>query len=85
MIQSQILNLLKDLKLKNKELTYLFITHDLELAKSFCDDIKHINKGKIIEYGLVEEVFNNPKTDYVKNIIEAFNKIKLRGGKNEKI
>lgn len=73
--QSQILNLLKDLKLKNKELTYLFITHDLELAKSFCDDIAIINKGKIIEYGLVEEVFNNPKTDYVKNIIEAFNKL----------
>lgn len=69
-IQSQILNLLLDLR-KNLDLTMIFISHDLSVVRYIADNIAVMNKGKIVEYGEAEEVFNNPQDDYTKTLISA--------------
>ena len=73
-IQAQVINLLKELQLKFK-LTYLFITHDLNIAKHMSDNIMVLNLGKMIEINKSNEVFNNPKNDYTKKLISSIPKI----------
>lgn len=69
-IQAQIINLLIDLKEKYK-LTYLFISHDLNVVKYLCDNVVIMNKGKIEEMGNIDEVFNSPKTEYTKTLLNS--------------
>jgi len=64
-IQAQIINLLIELKEK-LNLTMLFISHDLNVVKYLSDNIAIMNKGKIIEKGSSEEIFNSPKDEYTK-------------------
>jgi len=73
-IQAQVINLLKELQEKFK-LTYLFITHDLNIAKHMSDNIMVLNLGKIIEINNSYEVFNNPKNNYTKKLISSIPKI----------
>jgi peptide/nickel transport system ATP-binding protein len=56
---------------KEKGLTYLFITHDLNLAQSFCGRIAVMKDGKIIEEGVSKDIIENPKEDYTKQLINA--------------
>ena len=69
-VQGQILNLLQKLK-KEMGLTYLFITHDLKVVKHICSRIAVMYKGVIVESGPVWQVFNSPKNDYTKMLIES--------------
>ena len=69
-IQAQILNLLKDLQ-QDFGLTYLFIAHDLAVVRSMSDRIAVMNKGKLIEIGLAEEVYTKPREDYTKALLSA--------------
>lgn len=69
-IQAQILELLLQLRSK-LDLSYLFISHDLNVIRQISDRVIVMNEGRIEEEGLVEEVFNNPKTDYTKKLIAA--------------
>ena len=69
-IQAQILNLLMDLQ-KKINLTYLFISHDLAVVASICDRVVVMHKGSFIEIGPCDDIFNDPKMDYTKNLIEA--------------
>jgi ABC-type oligopeptide transport system ATPase subunit len=69
-IQAQILNLLKDLK-DNLNLTYLFISHDLNVVRYLCDRVVILFKGEVVEEGDIEEVFNNPKHPYTKTLLRA--------------
>ena len=69
-VQAQVLNLLNELK-KDLGLTMLFISHDLSVVRYMCDRIMVMNKGKIIESGLSEEVYNHPQTAYTRQLIEA--------------
>ncbi len=62
-IQAQIINLLMDLKEKFK-LTYLFISHDLNLVAYLSDKIAVMYRGKIVELGSVENIINNPIHPY---------------------
>ena len=73
-IQAQVINLLKELQEKFK-LTYLFITHDLNLAKHMSDNIMVLNLGKIVELNKSNEIFNFPKQDYTKKLISSIPKI----------
>ena len=69
-IQSQILNLL--LKLRDElDLTMIFISHDLSVVRYLADNIAVMYKGKIVEYGEAEQLFNHPEHDYTKKLIEA--------------
>lgn len=69
-IQSQILNLL--LKLRDElNLTMIFISHDLSVVRYIADNIAVMYKGKIVEYGEAEQLFNHPQHDYTKKLLEA--------------
>jgi len=69
-IQSQILNLL--LKLRDElNLTMIFISHDLSVVRYLADNIAVMYKGKIVEYGDGERVFNHPEHEYTKKLLEA--------------
>jgi peptide/nickel transport system ATP-binding protein len=69
-VQSQVLELMLELK-QEFNLTYLFITHDLWVARFLCDRIAVMNGGKIVELGATEEVFMNPKHPYTKSLLSA--------------
>ena len=73
-VQAQILKLLKDLQ-GEFGLTYLFITHDLNIAKHMSDNIMVLNLGKIVEMNKSNEIFNFPKHDYTKKLISSIPKI----------
>ena len=67
-IQAQILNLLMDLQ-REKNLTYLFISHDLGVIASICDRVAVMRSGRIVEQGPCEEVFKNPRHEYTKKLL----------------
>jgi peptide/nickel transport system ATP-binding protein len=69
-VQAQVLNLLNDLK-KDLGLTMLFISHDLSVVRYMSDRIMVMNRGKIVESGFAEEVYNHPQNSYTKQLIEA--------------
>ena len=69
-IQTQVLELMQSLK-DEFSLTYLFITHDLWVARFFCDRIAVMNKGKIVEIGPTEEIFTNPQHPYTQTLLGA--------------
>ncbi|MGC8598936.1 MAG: ABC transporter ATP-binding protein [Thermoplasmata archaeon] len=75
-VRSRILKLMIDLK-KEKNLTYLFITHDLATAKFICNKILIMYLGKIVESGPSGEIFSNPKHPYTIALMNAIPDMKL--------
>lgn len=69
-VQAQVLNLLNELK-GNFSLSYIFISHDLSVVKHFCDRIIVLNQGCIEETGFSEDLFEKPKSDYTRKLIDA--------------
>lgn len=69
-VQAQILNLLKELQL-NKGLSILFITHDLNVAAWFCDEIAVLYKGEVVETGTVSQVIHHPRSPYTAKLLRA--------------
>lgn len=72
-VQSQVLNLLNELK-NEFNFTYIFISHDLSVVKFMSDRLIVMNQGKIVEEGFSEEVYKNPQNDYTRYLIEAIPK-----------
>ena len=70
-IQAQILDLLLELH-RDLSLSYLFISHDLNVIYQICDRVMVMRRGSIIERGDVETVFNHPSEDYTKKLLAAF-------------
>ncbi|RZL38377.1 MAG: ABC transporter ATP-binding protein [Pedobacter sp.] len=69
-VQAQVLNLLRELQ-QEFGLTYIFISHDLAVVKHISDRMIVMNKGKIEEEGFPEVIYNTPKAEYTKKLIEA--------------
>ncbi len=69
-IQAEVLDLMLELK-REENLTYLFITHDLWLAKFLCDRIAVMNRGQIVEMGRTQEIFSNPQQPYTQELLAA--------------
>jgi peptide/nickel transport system ATP-binding protein len=72
-VQAQVLNLLNDLK-EQYGFTYLFISHDLAVVKYMADQLIVMNKGKIVEIGDADKVYESPERDYTKKLIHAIPK-----------
>ena len=69
-IQAQVVNLLKDLQ-KERNLTLLFIAHDLSMVKYISDRVAVMYRGKIVELGTPSNVYDNPIHIYTKSLISA--------------
>lgn len=69
-IQAQVVNLLKKLQ-KEKNLTLVFIAHDLSMVKYISDRVAVMFRGKIVELGSSDAVYNNPIHTYTKSLISA--------------
>lgn len=69
-VQAQVLDLMRDLK-NEFHLTYLFITHDLWVARFFCDRIAVMTAGKIVELGPTHTIFSQPQHPYTQTLLKA--------------
>ena len=69
-VQAQVLNLLNRLK-KDFGFTYIFISHDLSVVRFMSDRILVMYNGCPVELGDADEIFNNPKNEYTKKLINA--------------
>ncbi len=69
-IQAQIINLLKDLK-KQRDLTILFISHDLNVIRYLADRVGVMYFGELIEENTTSEIFNFPKEEYTKRLLNS--------------
>ena len=78
-VQAQVLNLLNELK-DEFGLTYIFISHDLSVVKYMSDRMVVMQGGKIEELGEADQIYEAPKTEYTKRLIEA-----IPEGKKENI
>ncbi len=69
-IQAQIINLLKDLQEK-RNLTYLFISHDLSVVEHISDSVGVMYLGNLVEYGSTEDIFSHPLHPYTQALFSA--------------
>ncbi len=69
-VQAVVLNLLQDLK-ASLGMSYLFVSHDLNVVRLLCDRVIVMRAGKIVEEGLTEEVMSDPKTGYTRELLAA--------------
>lgn len=69
-VQTQVLELMLELK-RDFDLTYLFITHDLWVARFFCNRIAVMHSGRIVELGSTHEIFTNPQHPYTQTLLQA--------------
>ncbi len=69
-VQKQVLRLINDLQ-KQFNIAIIFITHDLRVAAQISDYIAVMEKGLIVEFGTVKDVFNKPKHEYTKKLLDA--------------
>jgi len=69
-IQAQVMNLLKELK-KERDMTMIFITHDIALSSDISDKMAVMYGGRIIEFGTSEQVINDPKHPYTQKLLAS--------------
>ena len=70
LFQAQMVDLLRDIQRK-RDLTYLFISHDLRVVAALASHLVVMRHGKVVEEGLASELFANPKTDYTRALFAA--------------
>ena len=69
-IQAQILRLMRNLR-QELDLSYLFISHDLNVVYQLCDRVLVMKAGRIVEQGTIDQVFNHPQEEYTKKLLAA--------------
>ena len=70
LIQAQMVDLLRDLQ-KRRDLTYMFISHDLRVVAALASRLVVLRNGKMVEEGAASELFKNPKSDYTRALFAA--------------
>jgi len=69
-VQAQVLDLLKELQ-REFQLTYLFVAHNLDVVRNFCDRVAVMRKGRIVELASAKEIFAAPQHPYTKILLSA--------------
>jgi len=80
-VQSQIVDLLRDLQVRYK-LAYVFISHDLKVVRALSHRVIVMRNGLVVEEGVGEAVFENPQTDYARALMAAAFRIEAEGDEN---
>jgi len=68
-VQASVIETLKDLQ-ASTSVALLFVTHNLALTRSIADRVAVMRKGKIVEYGGIDNVFNSPKAEYTNRLLQ---------------
>ena len=84
LVQHQIIDLLAQLQ-ADLNLSYLFITHDLAVVRQTADDVAVMEKGRLVEHGRVDDLFDHPQQDYTKNLIESVPGLHIEIGTGENL
>jgi peptide/nickel transport system ATP-binding protein len=69
-VQAVVLNLLQDLK-DSLGMSYLFVSHDLNVVRLLCDRVIVMRAGQIVEEGLTKQVLSDPQSDYTRELLAA--------------
>src|SRR4051812_34548857 len=78
LIQAQMVDLLRELQ-RRRDLTYMFISHDLRVVASLASHLIVMRGGKVVEEGQAAELFKNPKTDYTRALFAAAFRLETAG------
>lgn len=76
-VQAEVVDLLRELQIKHN-LTYMFISHDLRVVRAMSHHVLVMKNGKAIEFGRSKDVFENPRQDYTKDLLDAAMNLKAR-------
>jgi ABC-type glutathione transport system ATPase component len=77
-IQAQILNLLRDLR-RDMGLTMIFVSHDLGVVRYLCDDIMVMNRGRLVERGGIDRIFEHSASPYTRELVAAMPTLRRPG------
>ena len=69
-VQAVVLQLLDRLK-RDLGMSYIFVSHDLNVVRLLCEQVIVMRRGKIIEFGNADDVLKNPKEDYTQNLVSS--------------
>jgi peptide/nickel transport system ATP-binding protein len=76
-VQAQVLNLLKDLQAE-LALSYLFISHDLDVVRHMADTLLVMHQGKVLEQGDAATLYAQPQSDYTRQLLDAAPRVQFR-------
>ncbi|ALF49886.1 ABC transporter ATP-binding protein [Enterococcus faecium] len=82
-VQAQVLNFMKRIQ-QEYGLSYLFISHDLGVVKHMCDNIAIMYKGRFVEIGTREDIYNDPRHIYTKRLLSAIPQIDIENRESHK-
>ncbi|MCU2159085.1 ATP-binding cassette domain-containing protein [Enterococcus faecium] len=82
-VQAQVLNFMKRIQ-QEYGLSYLFISHDLGVVKHMCDNIAIMYKGRFVENGTREDIYNDPRHIYTKRLLSAIPQIDVENRESHK-
>ncbi|MGK0552129.1 ABC transporter ATP-binding protein [Enterococcus faecalis] len=82
-VQAQVLNFMKNIQ-QEYGLSYLFISHDLGVVKHMCDNIAVMYKGRFVEIGTRNDIYNDPRHIYTKRLLSAIPKIDVANREGHK-
>lgn len=81
-VQAHVLNLLQELK-RERNLTYLFISHNMAVIRYMCDRMAVMQKGRIVETGTVSDIFSRPEDPYTKTLLSTLPSLHSKRVDNE--